>query len=43
MSMSSVLVAVRGERCDDEVVRLGCELLNSSKGKLYVLNVIEVE
>ena len=43
MSMSSVLVAVRGERCDDEVVRLGCELINSSKGKLYVLNVIEVE
>ena len=43
MSMSSVLVAVRGERCDDEVVRLGCDLLNSSKGKLYVLSVIEVE
>ena len=42
-SMSSVLVAIRGERCDDAVVRLGCELLSSSKGKLYVLNVIEVE
>jgi len=43
IGMSSVLVAVRGDRCDDELVRLGCELVNFNKGKLYVLNVIEVE
>lgn len=43
MSMSSVLVAVGGEQCDDEVVRLGCELLNSGKGKLHILYVIEVD
>ena len=43
MSVSSVLVAVKGEQSDDEVVRLGCELLNSSKGKLHILYVIEVE
>ena len=43
MGVSSVLVAVRGEQCDDEVVRLACELLNSHKDRLYVLYVIEVE
>ena len=43
MQVSSVLVAVRGERSDDDVVRLACELLNSNKGKLYILYVIEGE
>ena len=43
MSVSSVLVTVSGERWDDEAVKLACELLNSSKGKLYILYVIEVE
>ena len=43
MNSSSVLVAVRGERCDVEAVRLGFELLNSHKGKLHILYVIEVE
>jgi nucleotide-binding universal stress UspA family protein len=43
MTLSSVLVAVRGDKCDDEVVRLACELLNSNKGMLYILHVIEVE
>ena len=43
MQVSSVLVAVRGEQSDDDVVRLACELLNSNKGKLYILYVIEVE
>jgi nucleotide-binding universal stress UspA family protein len=41
--MSSVLVAVRGEPCDDEVVKLACELLNSRSDDLYLLYVIEVE
>ena len=43
MAISSVLVAVTGETSDDEAVRLGCGLLNSSKGGLYILYVIEVE
>ena len=43
MRPSSVLVAVRGERSDDEVVSLACELLNSHKGMLHILYVIEVE
>ena len=43
MDVSSVLVAVGGEQCDDHVVRLACELLNSNKDKLYILYVIEVD
>ena len=43
MTLSSALVAVRGVNCDDEVVRLACELLSAQKGKLYILHVIEVE
>ena len=43
MILSSALVAVRGDRCDDDVVQLACELLKSSKGMLYILHVIEVE
>ena len=43
MGVSSVLVVVNGDGCDNEVVGLACELLNSHKGKLYVLYVIEVD
>ena len=43
MSLSSALVAVRGDKCDDDTVQLACELLKASKGMLYILHVIEVE
>jgi len=43
MGASSVLVAVQGERSDDEAVKLACELINSPKGKLHIVYVIEVE
>ena len=43
MRTSSVLVVVKGEQHDEEIVRLGCELLNSHKGRLHILYVIEVE
>ncbi len=43
MTLSSALVAVRGVKCDDDVVRLACELLSAKKGKLYILHVREVE
>ena len=43
MSLSSVLVAVNGDETDDETVQLACELLNSRKGSLYILYVIEIE
>ncbi len=41
--LSSVLVAAEGNGCDDEAVRLACELLSSQKGSLYVVYVIEVD
>ena len=43
MELSSVLVAVSGEASDDNVVRLACEVLNSSGTKLHILYVIEVD
>ncbi|MCH8109993.1 MAG: universal stress protein [Chloroflexi bacterium] len=43
MGASSVLVAVQGERSDDEAVKLACELISSPKGKLHIVYVIEVE
>ncbi len=38
----SALVPVTGVAYDEEVVRLGCELLESSQGTLHILYVIEV-
>ena len=38
----SVLVPVTGAVYDEEVVRLGCELLESSQSSLHILYVIEV-
>ena len=38
----SALVPVTGVAYDEEVVRLGCELLESSQGILHILYVIEV-
>ena len=43
MRVFSVLAAVTGEPCDDDVIKLACELLDSRKGKLHILYVIEVE
>ncbi|MCY4654131.1 MAG: universal stress protein [Dehalococcoidia bacterium] len=40
--MPSVLVPVTGAAHDEEVVRLGCELLESSQSNLHILYVIEV-
>ena len=44
MSASSVIVPVRGEHCDSDVVRFACEMLNTQRGgSLHILYVIEVE
>ena len=43
MKVSSVLVAVSGNSCDEEMVRLACDLLESSRSMIYILYVIEVE
>jgi nucleotide-binding universal stress UspA family protein len=42
MSVSSVLVAVRGDESDEDAVKLACEML-PPKGRLHILYVIEVE
>ena len=38
-----MLVAVEGERPDDDAVKLACELLVPQKGTLYIVYVIEVD
>ncbi|MGH2542603.1 MAG: universal stress protein [Ardenticatenaceae bacterium] len=43
MSVSSVLVAVKGDPSDDEAVKLACQMVKPAKGKLYLLHVIEVD
>ena len=40
--VSSVLVPVTGAPCDEDVVRLGCDLLDSGRSTLYMVYVIEV-
>jgi len=43
VKVSSVLVPVTGDTCDEEMVRLACELLESSRSTIHILYVIEVE
>ena len=43
MKVSSVLVPVSGDSCDEEMVRLACDLLESSRSIIHILYVIEVE
>ena len=42
MKVSSVLVPVTGDGTDQQMVRLACELLESSRSSVYILYVIEV-
>lgn len=42
MSKGSVLAAVTGDECDEDVVRLACGLVRQSRSKLFILYVIEV-
>ena len=43
IGVNSVLVPVTGERADDDVVKLACELVGPHRGTLHVLYVIEIE
>ena len=43
MEFKSVLVPVRGDKTDDEAVKLACDLIRPVKGKVLALYVIEVE
>ena len=40
--LSSILVPVTGATYDEDVVRLGCDLLDSARSTLYMVHVIEV-
>ena len=40
--LSSILVPVTGAAYDEDVVRLGCDLLDSARSTLYMVYVIEV-
>ena len=40
--VSSILVPVTGAPSDEDVVRLGCDLLDSGRSTLYMVYVIEV-
>ena len=40
---SSVLVPVTGADCDESVVRIACEMLETRRSVLHILYVIEVE
>ena len=42
MESPKFLVAVNGEKVDEEVVRLACTIARRRKGKVYVVHVIEV-
>ena len=43
MEVSKVLVAVKGEKVDEEAIRLACTMARGKKGKVYVVYVIEVK
>lgn len=40
---SKVLVPLSGEETDEETTRLACEIAKKSKGKVYLLHIIEVK
>ena len=43
MDISKALVAVKGEKVDEEAIRLACSMTRGRKGKVYVVYVIEVK
>ena len=43
MQANKILVPVSGEASDNEALSLACEMTRGTKGKVYVLYVIEVE
>jgi nucleotide-binding universal stress UspA family protein len=43
MELLKLLVPVSGEEVDEEAIRLACTIARRSKGKLYVVYVIEVK
>jgi nucleotide-binding universal stress UspA family protein len=43
MEFKKVLVPVKGIKADEEAVKLACMLTRRTKGKVYVIYIIEVE
>ncbi len=43
MQANKILVPVSGEASDNEALSMACEMTRATKGKVYVLYVIEVE
>ena len=43
MEISKALVAIKGEKVDEEAIRLACTLARRRKAKVYVVYVIEVK
>ena len=43
MQASKVLVPVRGDESDNEALSLACEMTRGTKGKVYVLYVMEIQ
>ena len=42
MNLSSILVPVYGHASDKQVVKLACELLKPSDGRLFIIYIIEI-
>ena len=43
MEPKQVLVPVNGTKADDEVIKLACSMVKKTKGKIYVIYVIELK
>ena len=43
MEPRRILVPVKGDEADEQVVKLACRLAKQSKGRVFVLHVVEVE
>jgi len=43
MEFTKLLVPVKGERVDEEVIKLACTIARRRKGKVYVVYVIQVQ
>ena len=43
MEPKKVLVPVDGSKADDEVIKLACSMTKKTKGKIYMIYVIEVK
>ncbi len=43
MAFTKILVPVTGRKVDDETIKLACTIARGSKGKVYIVHVIQVQ